>query len=110
MAELTRQSISTSGVTPSYTSATADGDTVDNDGSTFLHVKNGSGGDLTVTIDSPAECDQGFTHDVAVVVSAGSEEMIGPFPPHRFNDSDGELSITYSGVTSLTIAALTIVS
>jgi hypothetical protein len=113
MAALTLQTIVEAGVTPSYASAAGGGDTAKNDnGDVFLHVKNGSGGALTVTVTaqktSAITPGMGSTtkSNVAVSVGAGSEEMIGPFAPLAFNNASGNLAITYSGVTSLTIAAI----
>ena len=113
MAELTLQQITEagdSGVT--YTSAEAGGDTADNGGTTFLHIKNGSGESITVTITAETtSVDSNIYGDLtkanaSIVVSASGEAFIGPFKPSAFNNNDGEIAITYSGVTSLTIAAL----
>jgi hypothetical protein len=107
MAALTIQNVVLgTSLTPSFAAAEVGGDTFVNNGNTFLYAKNGSGGDITVTVDSLQACDQGHDHNDATVVPAGSEEMIGPFPVHRFNSAAGSASITYSGVTSLTIAAI----
>lgn len=105
---LTLQSMVNSGLEATYAAANVDGNYFQNNGNVFLHIINGSGGDITVTIDSPTECDQGETHDIAVVVTAGEERMIGPFNSNRFNDDDGRVQVTYSGVTSLTAAAIKI--
>ena len=66
------------------------------------------GGDITVTIASQRACDQGSTHNAAVVVTAGEERFIGPFDPARYNDSNGMTQLTYSGVTSLTIRPMSL--
>jgi len=108
MAALTIQEFDKdSSLTPSFAAATAGGDTFLNDGRTFLYIKNGSGGDLDVTVDSLVNCNQGSDHNIVTTVPAGSEEMVGPFTPaSRFNGDNNYASITYSGVTSLTIAAI----
>ncbi len=81
-----------------YEAADAGGDTFDNDGRTFLHVKNGSGGPLTVTVAAkPTKTDREAT------VPAGGEEFVGIF---SLTDFDVNASIAYSGVTSLTIAVI----
>lgn len=103
MAVLTVLAVAQAGVGPTYVAAGAGGDTFANNGNTMLHVKNASGGALTVTVDSQKTCDQGFDHDVVVSVPAGSERMIGPFPVSRFGRT---ASVSYSGVTSLTVAAI----
>lgn len=108
MATLTTQQITRSGVGPTYAAAAAGGDKFTPTKDTFLHVKNGSGGALTVTIVTPQEAFPGAaTADIAVSVPGTSERMVGPFPAQFFRDpADGLASITYSGVTTLTIAAL----
>jgi hypothetical protein len=104
MADLTIQKIDQTGIAPSFVAADAGGDTFSNDGRTFLHVKNGGGSAITVTIDSVAPCNYGFDHDLQVTVNAGAEQIIGPFEPKRFN-TDGKVSVSYSDVTSVTVAA-----
>tara|TARA_R100000781_G_scaffold115006_1_gene88394 strand:- start:1875 stop:2222 length:348 start_codon:yes stop_codon:yes gene_type:complete len=112
MATLTAQEISEAGTTVTYASATADGDVVDNDGKVFLHVKNGGGSEITVTItaqttsvDSPIYGT--LTKANASKAIAGSAEaFIGPFEMQAYNNSDEQIAITYTGVTSVTIAAL----
>lgn len=104
MADLTIQKINQTGIAPSFVAASSVGDTFANDGKTFLHVKNGGASPITVTIDSVAPCNYGFDHDVQVTVGAGAEQIIGPFETYRFN-TDGKVSVSYSGVTSVTVAA-----
>lgn len=106
MAQLAVQSASATGLTPAFAAAAAGGDSFANDGRTVLHAKNGGAGAITVTVNSQQACDQGFDHDLAVAIPAGQERMIGPFPQSRFNDSSGLVQVTYSDVTSLTVAAL----
>ena len=106
MAQLTVQKISQTGLAPAFAAAAAGGDTFANGGRAILHVKNGGAGSINVTINSVKPCDQGFDHDVVVAVPAAGERIIGPFDPARFNDSSGNVSVTYSGVTTVTVAAL----
>lgn len=110
MAVLTVQSISRAGVVPSYAAAAGGGDSFRPDTHTFLHAKNGSGGSITVTVVTPNTDPIGnAVADLAIPIAAGAEKMIGPFPaPYFANPSTGNADITYSGVTSLTIAALAV--
>lgn len=103
---ITSQTISLTGLNATHAAANASGSTVVNTGKTFLSVINADSAAMTITIDSPTACNQGSTHDVAVSVSAGTTQLIGPFPIGRFNDSDGNLAVTFSAVDSVTIAAL----
>lgn len=88
--------------------AAGGGDSFPNDGYTVLYVKNGSGGAITVTIDGVGagpESAVAYNPDVAVSVAAGAERLIGPFTDKaRFNDVNGRVNVSYSGVTSLTVA------
>lgn len=110
-AVLTVQDVSLAGLNPSYAAAGAGGDSFPNDGATFLHVKNGGGGPITVTIDdvgsASPEAAAAFDPDPDVSVPAGEERMIGPFPKDRFDATDGTgVNVSYSGVTSVTVAAV----
>jgi hypothetical protein len=111
MATLSTQSVTVTGLTPSYSSADAGGDKVRPGERVFIHVKNGGGGSVTVTVDdvlstAPAGA-ASFDPDLEVVIEPSGERMIGPIVEDRFrNSSDSLASITYSGVSSVTIAAL----
>ncbi len=106
MADLTVQQISHSGLNPSFGAAAGGGDQFTNSGKTYLHVKNGGGSAITVTVNSQSNCSFGFDHDVQVSVPASGERIIGPFAKSRFDDANGKVQVTYSGVTSVTVAAI----
>lgn len=108
MALLTTQSIDRDGLSPTFDAATPGGDTFAPGDLVFLHVKNGGGSAITVTIVTPKEAFPGAAiADTAVSVSAAGEAMIGPFPSRHYADpTDGIADISYSGVTSVTIAAI----
>jgi hypothetical protein len=107
MALLTVQTCNASaGLAPTLIPAGASGDTFANTGNEVLMVKNGGATEITVTIVSAVKCNQGFSHDLAVTVSAGAEKLIGSFNPARFNTSDGIASITYSASTSVTVGVI----
>jgi len=108
MALLSIQQISPAGVVPATVSAAGGGDTFVNNGKTFLKIVNGSGSPITVTVNSLVNCNQGFDHNVAVAVGAGETQYIGPFSVDRFNSAAGIASVTYSGVSSLTVAAISL--
>ncbi len=102
MANLVTQTVTLTGVVLTYVSASSPNDIItNNDGRSILRVKNGSGGSVTVTVDSTRPCDQGFDHDNVVVVGAGAEAAIGPFPTVRFGRS---VTVSYSSITSVTVA------
>jgi hypothetical protein len=106
MALLTKQNVTRAGVVPAYTAAAGGGDEFVPGDETYLHVKNGSGGSITVTIVTPRTAKGQAIADVAVAIAAGAEKLIGPFPDEDYadpSDPNRRADITYSGVTSLTI-------
>lgn len=110
MAILTTQTISPSGTSPTYQAAAVGGDKVRPNERTFIHVRNGGGASITVTVDdalsqAPSGAKE-FDADLSVVIEPSGNRMIGPLPPARFRGTDGYASVTYTGVTSVTIAAL----
>lgn len=105
MAQLTVQQIDADGLETVYVSAAVGGDYFINDGKTMLDIVNGSGGDITMTVAGQRACEFGTVHNQTVVIQAGERRQAGPYPRYRFNDDNGYVQLTYSGVTSLTIAA-----
>ena len=111
MALLATQKIDEDGLVASYAAATGGGDSFVNDGRIVLHAKNGSGGALTVTVAAENATTEkpGYgtltKANSAVAVGATAEAFLGPFPTIAFGVAT---EITYSGVTSLTIAVLRI--
>jgi len=110
MALLALQTISAGGITPTYGAATGGGDKVSLSATNvFLHVKNGGGSSVTVTITTQANSYKGLTvPDRTVTVAASGEKMIGPLDPALHADINQQASIGYSAVTSVTVAALRI--
>ncbi len=109
MATLTVYTPSVSGATFTAVAATVGGDVVPNNGKTVLYVKNGGGGSITVTITPQNTTPSGFSlAPVAVVLATTVERMIGPFDPQYFNNSGGQIVITYSGVTSVTVLPISL--
>lgn len=106
MAQLTLQTTAITGLAPTYAAATGGGDAFANDGLTYFHVKNGGGSSINVTVNSVTACDQGFDHDQVVAVPNGGERILGPFPVGRWNDTSGNVTVSYSAVTSVTVAAV----
>jgi len=112
MGVLAVQSITESGKVVTYSAAEGGGSVVENDGSVFLHLKNGSGGELTVTITAQTTTvDSSLYGDLTKAnatqaIAASGEAFIGPFPPSAYNNTSSQIAVSYSGVTSLTVAAL----
>lgn len=96
---------SQSGTTVTYVAAdAANGMEFNNTGEELLRVKNADVANKTITIASPGQCNQGFSHDLVVVVEAGTEESIGPFPTARFNQTTNKVYVDFSAATSVTVA------
>lgn len=102
MAALTTLQITPAGVTDTLTAAAGGGDTFTPDDRTYLEVNNASGGAITVTLVAlQTASDHNSTIPANVVsVGAGVRTLIGPLPATIYAGT-----ITYSGVTSLTIGA-----
>lgn len=113
MALLTRQKIVEAGLTPTFASAAGGGDTVDNaDGKTFLYIKNGGGSGITVTVTAQTVSREDphlgtlTKGNISKAIGAGADAIIGPIKKQAFNNASNIVAISYSGVTSVTIAAL----
>ena len=104
MTLLATQQISIAGLNPTMSAANAGGDTVVADDRTFLRVKNGSGSPVTVTVTTPGTVSGLAIADATMSVPATTGDMmLGPLPASLFGDP---VSISYSAVTSVTVAAL----
>lgn len=106
MTLLATQSITRTGVTPTYTAVTAS-DTFTPGNQTFIHVKNAGASPDTCAVVVPAAVVPlpGMTlSNVSVSVTNAQERMIGPFPVQFFGDSSigGVATVTHSFITSVT--------
>ena len=108
MAVLTSQQIANTGLNSAYSAASASGDSFVNTGREFLHVKNGSGSSVTVTIATEQTVEGLAVADATVTIPAGEDRFIGPFATNTFNDSDRQVNFTYSSETSVTVAVMNI--
>lgn len=107
MGALTIEAVDLDGLKPTYVAAAVGlADTMQNDGHTVLHVKNGGASPCVVTINSLANCSQGADHDEGGTVPAGEDWFFGPFPRSRFSDPSNDVGIAYDQVSSVTVAAL----
>jgi hypothetical protein len=110
LAAITVQTVVVTGlVDPTFTAATAAGDTFINNGKTIYVVKNGGGGTINVTFDdtgsvSPTGADA-FDPDVTVQLLTTEEGWCGPFPTNRFGTN---VTVTMDVDTSVTVAAVSI--
>jgi hypothetical protein len=106
---LTVQTLSDVGIEPAYAAANAAGNMFPNTGRSILHVVNGGGASIDVTVQSALQVSGLDLADLTVAVPAGEERMIGRLPVRTFNRASGvtdpnQVYVDYSDVTSLTVA------
>jgi hypothetical protein len=81
----------------------ANGNQFANTGNCYLWVANGSGSQLTVTVlQSGQTLDGVSTAGKTLTVAAGSEAIMGPWPPGVYNDGSGYVTVNWSSGTSIT--------
>lgn len=103
----------TAGLAPSaFTEeAVSAADSFANDGRTLLKIIGPSSASVTVVADSPTACNFGATaapvHDTSFVVPTGQSMVCGPFPPERYNDTNGRVQLTATG--TLTAAKYSVI-
>jgi hypothetical protein len=107
------QKLQSTGVAPSYVSARAGGDEFENDGLTWLLIRNGAV-EVSVTFATYKYIDdQHFSSvplkvsDRIVVIPANNERYIGIFPKDLYNDPNGSVQMTYDKIDNVTVAAFT---
>jgi hypothetical protein len=109
MALLTAQVVDLDGTAVTFAACAGGGDTVRWTNDLVIRVRNADASPHTVTIDCPATCSFGLAanaaHDLAVVVAAGAEQDIFVGQEKFKLAADGLVYITYTAVTSMTVAA-----
>lgn len=106
MAVLSPQQADLDGLDPSYAAASAGGDEFVPDDRVVLHVKNDDASPTDVTITTTAEEGGLAVADQTVTVPAGEERFIKPAQEHLIKASDGNADISYTNVTSVTVALI----
>lgn len=106
MATLTVQDIDRDGVAITAVAAAVGGDQFINNGKTYIYIDNGSGAPITATL-ATAGTTQGLAiADQTVVVAAGEVVIAGVYSTSLFNDANRMIQVTYTAVTSVTVAVL----
>lgn len=105
MATRTAQAVTVGGTTPTYYSATVTtGDKVAADSRTWVHIKNGSGSSITVTVSGAGQTPYLVDNPDKVYTVAGTDGWI-PMLPEYGDPTDGRLvHFVCSVVTSVTFA------
>lgn len=106
MAELSTQVLGVDGVSVTFSSADAGGDTFRNSGRNILVVKNEDASPKQVTVVAQKECNQGHLHDIVADVGAGEEYYFENLEKVRFNNDNEKVEVSYDDVTSLKVAVL----
>lgn len=106
---LTPVAVTIPGTLVTFTAADVTGNTFSANGRGILLVKNGSGGSINVTVVIPGNDAYGQPRpDVVIAVAAAAEKAIGPFPQDVVDPATGSILVTYSAVTSVTVAMLSV--
>lgn len=106
MALIAAQTPAITGTALNMVAAAGGGDTLRVSGDTYLVVRNGDASSKTVTVVRPGTEYGQANPDIAVAVAAGATTVIGPIPSTFRDTTDDLVDITYSAVTSVTVAAL----
>lgn len=114
MAAITPQQITEAGVAAvSFTAAAGGGDTITHSDNLMVVVKNDHTASITVTVGEQVTgtiADNRYGDlskaDATLAVGAGNIGIFGPFKRSAFKDTSGNINLTYSAATSLTIAGI----
>ena len=108
MAALTPTSVSRAGIAPTVITPAGGGDTFPAGPNTYVRFIT-SGTIVTVTITPPAGSGPLGTTvaPVAIVLPATGVREYGPFPQNPFGDANGNVTMTYSVITGLTLEVKT---
>lgn len=94
----------TSGVTPTFASASTATNSFVNDGETFIEVKNASAAAVNITVTTASTVGGLAIADLSYTVPATTgDRMIGPFDPTLFNASDGTINVDFGGNVAATV-------
>lgn len=115
MAAITPVNPSIGGVQSDGTNASSSDSVPNPKGNVLLRVNNGSGASINVTIAAGANptrpADGTFPAmtlaNKVVAIATGHAMIIGPIPP-AFNDANGNVQVSYSATTSVTVEAIQI--
>lgn len=109
MALLTAQHVNITGSAVTYSAAGATGDTLPPHRRGVFHVRNGSAAAVMLTVVVPGTTAYGQPQpDIALSVPAGAEAAVGPIEQGLADPANGTVQVTYSAVTSVTVAYVTI--
>lgn len=106
MATIVTQNIITTGLTATYAAASGGGDRFQPGAGQVMHIKNGGGAPITATLVTPGLIDGDLAvANRDVVVANGADKFVA-LPDSLYRSADGLGDVTWSGVTSVTVAVL----
>ena len=76
-----------------------------NSGHEYVLIKRGAAS-VDVTIQTGVVLDGLAVADRVVTVPANTDRLIGPFKPEIYNDSAGEVVLTFSAASAISVAVL----
>lgn len=107
---LASQQVITTGLGATYTAANVDGHMFAPGDNRVLHVVNGGGSSINVTVQAEYTRDGLALPDRVVAVPNGEDRFIGPFDretyAQRSGADRGKVYVDFSAVTSVTVALL----
>lgn len=107
---LTIQTTSRTGLSPSYVSGdAANGHDFNNAGqNVVIHIKNGSGSTVTLTVVTPGTVDGLAVANRDIAIPAGEERIVGPFRKDQYGTGNNQdtVQLDLDDDTSVTLAAL----
>lgn len=106
MATITPVSASSAGATITFAAASVGGDSVavGSAARCSLLVRNASGGSINVTLAGAITCSQGSLHNAVVACAVGDTHIL--LPAQAITVPAHNVGVTYSAVTSVTVAAV----
>ncbi len=110
MAALVVQKILIDGVEKAtLVAAAAAGDSLVNEGKTFIEVNNADVSGITLTVKGQTDLPLDTSADQVIAIAATTVVLIGPFPVGNYNrETDESVVIEYSAVTSVTVGAFSV--
>lgn len=105
MAILTAQKLPLAGLQPTYASAASGGDQAPVGQGLFLHVRNGGGSSITVTLTTPGTVGGLDISDATQTIPASGFAFL-PLTATFRDPMTGRAAISYSGTTTVTVAVI----
>lgn len=106
---ITPQAGTAAGTAAVFEPANADGNSFTTARGRALHVANGSGSPIDVTLPTPAAVDGLALADRTITVAAGAHTVIGlgvASGAGIYAQADGSVHVDYSAVTTVTVAVI----